>query len=134
MACVKSMILIIFTIYTIPLHVQQKKERLVIWGHYSTKDFIHFKVEPIAIKPDQPWDKDGIYSGSSLYENHQLSVFYTGNVRYQGDYDYIHDGRQQNVMMTTSKDGIHFSSKQLLLTNDDFPCVYDKTCQRPTSL
>lgn len=33
------------------------------WGHYSTKDFITFKNEPIALFPDSPLDKNGVYSG-----------------------------------------------------------------------
>ena len=92
-----------------------------MWGHYTTKDFIRYRREPIAIFPDDRRDRDGVYSGSALVKGGKLSLYYTGNVRHQGDFDYIHAGREQNVLRVESEDGIHFSRKTLLMTNADFP-------------
>lgn len=102
-----------------------------VWEHYSTKDFIHFVQEPTALFPDSRYDKDGVYSGSGLYKDDKLYLFYTGNVRYQGDYDYITDGREQNVLVVKSGDYQHFYDKQLLMTNDDFPDNMTKHVRDP---
>jgi len=40
------------------------------WGHLSSKDFVHWEPEPIAIVPGpQEYDKDGIWSGGSFIDN-----------------------------------------------------------------
>lgn len=102
-----------------------------IWRHYSTQDFISFVQEPIALLPDSRYDRDGVYSGSSFYEKGKLYLFYTGNVRHQGNYDYIMVGREQNVLMVQSADYIHFDDKQLLMTNADFPQDMTKHVRDP---
>lgn len=92
-----------------------------MWGHYTTKDFVHYRRETIAIYPDHPRDRDGVYSGSALEKDGKLYLYYTGNVRHAGDFDYIHAGREQNVLRVESADGVHFTHKTLLMTSDDFP-------------
>lgn len=91
------------------------------WGHYSTKDFINFKSEDIAIFADNKLDKDGAYSGSALIKDNKMYVFYTGNVKEEGDHDYIKSGRQHNTIYLTSEDGINFSEKKCLMKNIDYP-------------
>lgn len=51
------------------------------WGLKKTKDFVHFTEAEIDLKPDQYFDKDGCYSGSSRIINNQLYLIYTGNVK-----------------------------------------------------
>ena len=65
--------------------------------------------------------RDGVYSGSALVDGDKLYLYYTGNVRHHGGFDYIHAGREQNVLRVESADGVHFTNKTLLLTNADFP-------------
>ena len=64
-----------------------------------------------------------MYSGSAFVENGLIHYFYTGNVKYfdRDDYDYILTGRGSNTIHMTSRDGFHFSEKELLLTNGDYP-------------
>ena len=50
-----------------------------------------------------------------------MYVFYTGNVKQQGNYDYVNEGRQSGTVLAVSTDGIHFGSKELLMTNADYP-------------
>ena len=50
-----------------------------------------------------------------------MYLFYTGNVEEEGDHDYIHSGRGANVIRVISEDGEHFSAKQCILTNADYP-------------
>lgn len=91
------------------------------WGHYSTKDFQTYTRHALAICADSKYDRDGAYSGSAVIKDDILYVFYTGNVKYEGDYDYIHEGREHNVMRMESHDGITFENKKCLLRNTDFP-------------
>ncbi|WP_279073637.1 glycoside hydrolase family 32 protein [Amedibacillus dolichus] len=96
------------------------------WGHYTTKDFHSYTKETDAIYGDTKRDKNGAYSGSAIEKDGTLYLFYTGNVRHEGNYDYIHAGREHNVLRVESKDGIHFSNKQCLMLNKDYP--EDCTC------
>lgn len=51
------------------------------WGLRKTQDFIHFTQAQIALAPDQRYDKDGCYSGSSRIVHDDLYLFYTGNIK-----------------------------------------------------
>lgn len=91
------------------------------WGHWTSPDLLHWTQQPVFLCPDQPWDIHGVYSGSALVEEDELYLYYTGNVKYPGDYDYIYDGRGHNLALATTRDGIHPDSKRLLLENRDYP-------------
>lgn len=91
------------------------------WGHYTTKDFISYKNYGMVIFPDTVWDKNGSYSGSALVEDGKMELFYTGNVKQPGSHDYTTSGREQNLIYITSEDGVSFSDKELLMTNEDYP-------------
>lgn len=91
------------------------------WGHYSTKDFQKYIRHETAVFPDSIYDKNGAYSGSAVVKDKILYLFYTGNVKHEGNYDYILSGRDHNLMRVESKDGIHFVNKKCLLTNSDYP-------------
>ena len=96
------------------------------WGHYSTKDFIHYQQHEPLIVAGGDYDRDGAYSGSAFIENDMIHYFYTGNIKLKGNYDYTYHGRVSNVIHCTSDDGIHLSTKELLLANTDYP--EDMTC------
>ncbi len=95
------------------------------WGHYTTKDFIHYQKEDIALYPDTKYDKDGVYSGCCYIEN-GMNFFYTGNVKLPGNHDYTHSGRLSNTIHVHSDDGFTFSEKEVVLNNADYP--EDLTC------
>lgn len=94
---------------------------LKFWGQYTSKDLVNWKEREVAIYPDIAEDKDGVYSGSAFVKDDTIYFFYTGNVKHEGNHDYIVSGREQNVILVTSKDGINFSEKKVLLRNEDFP-------------
>lgn len=106
------------------------------WGHYVSADLVNWRFAGTALRPDRDFDRNGAYSGSAVVINkpsaqipggqQKLRFYYTGNVKLDGDYDYIDSGREANVVCTESTDGIHFSEKQLLMTNADYPSDY--TC------
>lgn len=98
------------------------------WGHYASRDQIHWTQLPTVLYPDQKFDQDGVYSGSTFIENDTMYMFYTGNVKQPGAHDdeLAYSGREANTVLVTSRDGIHFSEKQVVMTNADYPQEY--TC------
>lgn len=94
---------------------------LKIWGHYRSKDLLRWEFVGTPVLADTPYDKHGAYSGTALTEDGMLELFYTGNVKLDGEYDYILNGRIANVLTLESTDGISFGEKQCLLTNADYP-------------
>lgn len=99
---------------------------LKVWGHYISKDWIHWEYKGTPFVPDYPYDCHGIYSGCAWIEDSKMHLFYTGNVKYDGQYDYILEGRDANVIHAISKDGIQFEEKECLLKKEDYPKEY--TC------
>ncbi len=91
------------------------------WGHVTSRDLMHWERQPVMLYPDEPFDCHGVYSGSALVEDGAMYLYYTGNVKHPGDYDYIKQGRGHNVCLAVSRDGIHPDSKQCLLYNKDYP-------------
>ncbi|MDD3027187.1 MAG: glycoside hydrolase family 32 protein [Erysipelotrichaceae bacterium] len=102
-------------------HSKDPKGGLKQWGHYSTVDYVNYKLHPIALTPDCGYDKDGVYSGSAFVHENKMHLYYTGNVKYDGDKERIMSGRDSNVLHVTSDDGMNFSGKELVLTNADYP-------------
>lgn len=47
------------------------------WGHYTTKDFIRWELQPCAMAPDMEYDKDGCFSGTAVEWNGQHVLMYT---------------------------------------------------------
>lgn len=91
------------------------------WGHYSSADLINFQFEGISIEPDCKYDRDGAYSGNSFVSERGLEIYYTGNVKRPGNFDYINEGRGHNVLRVLTEDGENFEKKEIILTNDDYP-------------
>ena len=96
------------------------------WGHYKSRDLIHFQSCPVMLYPEHSWDDGGVYSGSALIDHGKMYLYYTGNVKLEGDYDYIRNGREHNTAVAVSLDGITVQEEKLLLRNDDYP--KDLTC------
>lgn len=98
------------------------------WGHYVSKDQLHWEQLPVALYPDKDFDKDGVYSGSAFIEDGCMYLFYTGNVKQPGEHDadLTYSGREANTVLVTSRDGINFSEKKTVMTNVDYPSEY--TC------
>ena len=103
-----------------------------LWGHYTTKDWIHYEEEEPFLFPDTKWDRDGVYSGSAIVKEDGIHFFYTGNVKlYDKEYDYIMNGREQNTMHLFSPDGKNIIYKEMVMTNDDYPSNMSKHVRDP---
>lgn len=94
---------------------------LKFWGHYKSKDMIHWEYVGVPLFSDQPFDIHGVYSGSALIENGKMYLYYTGNVKLDGDFDYINTGREPYTILVESDDGIHFGTKKCILAPKDYP-------------
>lgn len=91
------------------------------WGHWESPDLLHWKFGGAVLYPDSPDDRSGVYSGCGFVKDGVLNLFYTGNVKKDGNFDYITSGREANVIRITTKDGQTMSEKQTLLRNCDYP-------------
>ena len=99
---------------------------LKLWGHYTSSDLVHWKYEGAALYPDSPYDCHGVYSGCAYTDENGIHFFYTGNIKLDGDYDYINSGRRSNTMYVHSADGYTFGEKEFLIGTEDYP--QDYTC------
>ena len=91
------------------------------WGHAVSTDLLHWEPLPVMLCPDEPFDCHGVYSGSALVEGTEMYLYYTGNVKHPGNFDYIREGRSHNVCLGISRDGKTLADKQCLLHNCDYP-------------
>lgn len=116
-----------------PLACQTSERTPCVWMHLVTRDWVHYRRVPVALYPDTDRDRDGVYSGSALQRDGAAYLFYTGNVRHHGDFDYIHSGREQNVMRAESLDGTfeRFGNKRLLMTDEDYPAAMTQHVRDP---
>ena len=69
----------------------------ICWGHATTKDFINYKEEEIALFNDKKYDKDGCFSGNSIVINDTLYIYYTSV-----------ENNKQTQSVAYSKDGYKF--------------------------
>lgn len=83
----------------------ETKHGAKFWGHCISDDLVNWKEAPIALAPDQWYDKDGCYSGSAIVYRDKLYVYYTGNVKDEAG------NRKTYQCLAISEDGIHFEKK-----------------------
>ena len=82
-----------------------KESEGACWGHARSKDLFKWEYLPVAIVPDHEYDKSGCWSGSSIYVNGILYLFYTGH--------YINgEIQKQTINIAFSQDGINFQKYQ----------------------
>ncbi|MFS0783980.1 glycoside hydrolase family 32 protein [Bacillus sp. 1P06AnD] len=75
------------------------------WGHAKSKDLVHWEHLPIALAPDQNYDRDGCFSGSAVVKGDQLFLIYTGHVWVDREKDIA----IQTQCIASSQDGITFT-------------------------
>ncbi|WP_342387474.1 glycoside hydrolase family 32 protein [Salinicoccus bachuensis] len=72
------------------------------WGHYTSEDLVSWKMAPVALMPDEWYDKNGCYSGSAVEHEGMLYLFYTGNVKDE------ENRRSSYQCLAVSEDGMAF--------------------------
>lgn len=82
-----------------------KDKTIPVWAHLTSSDMLHWKKQPLAIAPNEEYDKDGVYAGSAIFDNNLLSIFYTGYSEKK-----VNDKLQKSETpcLATSKDGLYF--------------------------
>ena len=84
------------------------------WGHVSSADLVTWRREPLALAPSLPEDADGVFSGSAVVaDDGLLRLFYTGNVWGPDGKD--HPGGRQCQMLATSRDGVTFEKRGVVV-------------------
>ncbi len=100
------------------------------WGHATSRDLVHWEHHGMVICPDTPDEASGSYSGCAVEvgegATRRLRLYYTGNVKEQGDFDYVRTGRRAAQILIESPDGFELGEKRVLLRNADYPA--DCTC------
>lgn len=56
-----------------------------VWGHYTTENFVEWKIEEIALDTNNYYEVNGCYSGSAILKDDKINLFYTGNVKKEDD-------------------------------------------------
>ena len=80
------------------------------WGHQTTKDFVKWEYEDVALAPDTDYDSFGCFSGTALVEDGVQYLYYTA----------VTD--KQNQSVAYSYDGKTYKKiDDLLLSGDDLP-------------
>ena len=83
------------------------------WGHAVSGDLIHWTDWPVAIWPDTPQDRAGVFSGNTFFDDDgALCALYTGNV---GGH------RETNGILARSTDDGVTWSKRVVMNNTQRP-------------
>ena len=73
------------------------------WGHWVSDDLVDWTWKGVVMAPDQPYDCNGIFSGSAVVDGDLLTVMYTG-------VSFTEEGEErQQQCIAQSTDGIHFT-------------------------
>lgn len=104
--------------------VTSQEPGIAHWGHAVSPDLIHWMNLPIAMYPDQPYDKSGVFSGSAIIENNTMYLLYTGNVNHPGNTpDHI-----QRQALASSTDGLNvtkYSGNPVIMGEEHQPNIRD---------
>lgn len=91
-----------------------------VWGHFQGRSLTEMKYEGIAIAAGE-YERDGVYPGSALVDEHGMNLFYSGIIRCAPGECPDNENRISNQLLICSEDGRDFSRKTLLLSNPDYP-------------
>src|SRR5699024_11679469 len=69
--------------------------------------------------------------GSGIEKDGKIHFFYTGNVKQPGDFDYIYNGREQNVVHVVSQDGNEIERREVAIPHEEFPEAYSDHIRDP---
>ncbi len=102
-------------------HPYETKWGPMHWGHVKTSDFLHWERLPVALAPDQEYDKNGCFSGSAveLPDGRQL-LLYTGVRQVREENGKLHDRQTQCVAVG---DGLNYEKYGLnpVISAEDLP-------------
>ena len=94
------------------------------WNHVATEDFVHWEERPVALCPDQPYERVcGCCSGSTVVKDGKLYLLYTAA-----------QPMMQRQCMAVSEDGDHFvkrADNPILTPEMLSPEIYEEDFRDP---
>ncbi|GAA0491529.1 glycoside hydrolase family 32 protein [Alkalibacterium sp. s-m-22] len=89
------------------------------WGHAKSKDGLKWEHLPVALAPDENYDKGGCFSGSAIEKDGILYLMYTGHLPNEEDETLT----RQNQNIAFSEDGVNFVKYENnpVLSEEDVP-------------
>ncbi|WP_018247300.1 glycoside hydrolase family 32 protein [Orenia marismortui] len=87
------------------------EDKLIYWGHYKSKDLVHWEELPIALTPSEWYETHGCYSGSAFDNDGVLTLMYTGNVKDE------EGNRETYQCLAITEDGINFEKLGPVIEN-----------------
>lgn len=78
------------------------------WAHAKTKDFVHWEHLPIAMYPNNTYDRNGVFSGSALVEKNEqgketMYLYYTAHINYADETP----DHEETQALAISTDGVN---------------------------
>lgn len=84
----------------------------MVWGHTTSTDLLHFSDEEVALIPTE--EHTSIFSGGAIEIENELHAVFTLHYEYSGI-------KKEEVYLSKSKDGIHFSNPICIFDNESLP-------------
>ncbi|XP_034825169.1 sucrose-6-phosphate hydrolase-like [Maniola hyperantus] len=73
------------------------------WGHMKSSDLVHWQHLPIAMYPNNTYDRSGVFSGSALIEDGKMYLYYTAHINHPGETP----DHEENQALAISEDGVN---------------------------
>lgn len=103
-----------------------------IWGHYASKDLLHWDFCGEAIVPSVEFDSGAILSGSTLVEGGKMYSYYTGLAF---DPALPKEERmktsQTSTVCAVSEDSYHYAEKYRITHQSEYPSYYTRHIRDP---
>lgn len=90
------------------------------WGHCVTEDMVRWRTMPVALAPDQSYDKDGCFSGSAIEVDGKHVLCYTGRMIDQDKNGKIVERQNQCIAFGNGKE-YRKSEYNPVITGDMLP-------------
>ncbi|WP_458631379.1 glycoside hydrolase family 32 protein [Paenibacillus sp. CMAA1364] len=90
------------------------------WGHAVSRDLVKWEYLPIALAPDEDFDRDGCFSGSAIERDGKLILMYTGHVVTGPDKELDY---KQSQGIAAADDGVNFTKWESnpVISYDEIP-------------
>ena len=104
------------------------------WGHAVSEDLLHWRNLGVALYHTKEYDRNGIFSGSSMEKDGELYLYYSAVKYLETEKENIHHAKDEKFetsqAMIISEDGVYFDNihekKQII------PVIHEEEIGHPT--